>query len=94
MHPAWGHIRAMVEDPDAAIDRRLEVAQPKRGAGRGAGALRELAARSATGIARLVEPDRELLPGVRVETDLGAWDVYETPGHAPSHVTLHQPERG
>jgi glyoxylase-like metal-dependent hydrolase (beta-lactamase superfamily II) len=29
-----------------------------------------------------------------VETDLGTWQVYETPGHAPSHVVLHQPERG
>ena len=38
-------------------------------------------------------PDRELLPGVEVETKLGAWQVYETPGHAPSHVVLHQPER-
>ena len=28
-----------------------------------------------------------------VETDVGAWQVIETPGHAPSHVCLHQPER-
>ena len=28
-----------------------------------------------------------------METDLGPWDVYETPGHAPSHVVLHQPDR-
>ncbi len=41
----------------------------------------------------IAEPDRELLPGVEVETDLGAWQVHETPGHAPSHVVLHQPER-
>ena len=26
-------------------------------------------------------------------TDHGAWQVHETPGHAPSHVVLHQPER-
>ena len=38
-------------------------------------------------------PDRELVPGVEVETDVGTWQVYETPGHAPSHVCLHQPER-
>ena len=46
-----------------------------------------------TGIDAIVEPDRDLLPGVEVETDLGAWQVHETPGHAPSHVVLHQPER-
>lgn len=34
---------------------------------------------------------RELVPGVVVESDAGSWDVYETPGHAPSHVVLHQP---
>jgi glyoxylase-like metal-dependent hydrolase (beta-lactamase superfamily II) len=37
--------------------------------------------------------DRDLVPGVTVDTDLGAWRVIETPGHAPSHVCLHQPER-
>jgi glyoxylase-like metal-dependent hydrolase (beta-lactamase superfamily II) len=30
---------------------------------------------------------------VEVETDVGTWQVLETPGHAPSHVVLHQPER-
>jgi glyoxylase-like metal-dependent hydrolase (beta-lactamase superfamily II) len=47
-----------------------------------------------TGIERAVPPDRELVPGVEVETDLGVWQVYETPGHAPSHVVLHQPDTG
>ena len=28
-----------------------------------------------------------------MDTDLGRWQVYETPGHAPSHVVLHQPDR-
>jgi glyoxylase-like metal-dependent hydrolase (beta-lactamase superfamily II) len=37
--------------------------------------------------------DRDLLPGVTVETDAGVWQVLETPGHAPSHVCLHQPEQ-
>ena len=46
------------------------------------------------GIAEIVLPDRDLVPGVEVETDLGTWQVHETPGHAPSHVVLHQPERG
>ena len=46
------------------------------------------------GVDRIVLPDRDLLPGVEIDTDLGRWQVYETPGHAPSHVTLHQPDRG
>jgi glyoxylase-like metal-dependent hydrolase (beta-lactamase superfamily II) len=46
-----------------------------------------------TGIAALIEPHRPLLPGVEVRSDLGAWLVIETPGHAPSHVCLFQPER-
>lgn len=93
IHPAWGHIRAMVEDPDGAMDRRLEVA---RHSGVPAAALeRYQSSRRGTGsgVARLVTPDRELLPGAVVETDLGPWEVYETPGHAPSHVVLHQAER-
>ncbi len=27
MHPAWEHIRAMAEDPDGALERRIEVAR-------------------------------------------------------------------
>jgi glyoxylase-like metal-dependent hydrolase (beta-lactamase superfamily II) len=27
-----------------------------------------------------------------IDTDLGPWTVYETPGHSPSHVCLYQPE--
>jgi glyoxylase-like metal-dependent hydrolase (beta-lactamase superfamily II) len=46
------------------------------------------------GVAEVVMPDRDLVEGVEVESDLGKWRVRETPGHAPSHVVLHQPERG
>src|SRR5437773_669682 len=45
------------------------------------------------GIARVVEPDRELVDGVTFATDLGTWHTLETPGHAPSHVCFFQPER-
>jgi glyoxylase-like metal-dependent hydrolase (beta-lactamase superfamily II) len=44
-------------------------------------------------IDRIVEPDRDLIAGVAVETDVGSWQVHEAPGHAPSHVVLHEPER-
>jgi glyoxylase-like metal-dependent hydrolase (beta-lactamase superfamily II) len=36
---------------------------------------------------------RDLVEGVEVQTDLGTWQVIHTPGHAPSHVCLHQPDR-
>jgi glyoxylase-like metal-dependent hydrolase (beta-lactamase superfamily II) len=94
MHPRWGHVRLMADDPKAALEARIEVA---RQSGVPAAALeRYREARSGeaeTGIDGIVEPDRELVPGVEVETDVGAWQVHETPGHAPSHVVLHQPER-
>ena len=94
MHPAWEHVRLLADDPAAALEHRLEVA---RQSGVPVAALeRYRESRSGdeeTGIDAIQVPDRELVPGVEVETDLGAWQVYETPGHAPSHVVLHQPER-
>ncbi len=92
MHPAWGHIRGIVEDPDSAWDRRIEVAR-QAGVPRAALEAYEKRRDEPPLVDRLVEPDRELLDGVEVETDAGSWRVYETPGHAPSHVVLHQPER-
>ena len=94
MHPAWEHVRLMADDPAAALENRIEVARQSGVPADGLERYRE--ARSGddeTGIDAIVEPDRDLLPGVEVETDLGTWQVYETPGHAPSHVVLHQPER-
>ena len=44
-------------------------------------------------MAGIIEPDRPLVDGVVVDTDLGPWEVVETPGHAPSHVCLFQRER-
>jgi glyoxylase-like metal-dependent hydrolase (beta-lactamase superfamily II) len=92
MHPAWGHIRQLASDPEGALERRIEVA---RQSGVPPAALERYRENRSddTGVDELREPDRDLLPGVEVETDLGAWQVYETPGHAPSHVVLHQPER-
>jgi glyoxylase-like metal-dependent hydrolase (beta-lactamase superfamily II) len=94
MHPAWEHVRLLADDPAAALEHRIEVA---RQSGVPVAALeRYREARSGneeTGIDGIQVPDRDLVPGVEVETDLGAWQVHETPGHAPSHVVLHQPER-
>jgi glyoxylase-like metal-dependent hydrolase (beta-lactamase superfamily II) len=94
MHPAWEHIRLMAEDPAEHLEQRIEVA---RLSGFPPDLLERFRARREedddNGIDGVAVPDRDLVPGVEVETDLGAWQVYETPGHAPSHVVLHQPER-
>jgi glyoxylase-like metal-dependent hydrolase (beta-lactamase superfamily II) len=93
MHPKHEHMSAMAHDFDAALERRIEVA---RQSGVPEEPLRRFAAERKgheSGIAAVIEPDRALLPGVVVHTDLGPWTVYETPGHAPSHVCLFQPER-
>jgi glyoxylase-like metal-dependent hydrolase (beta-lactamase superfamily II) len=93
MHPNHQHMTRMAEDPDAVLARRLEVA---RQSGVPEKPLREYAAERGSrrsGISGVIEPDRDLLGGVTIATDLGEWMVYETPGHAPSHVCFFQPER-
>jgi glyoxylase-like metal-dependent hydrolase (beta-lactamase superfamily II) len=94
MHPNHAHMTSAARDPDRAFERRLEVA---RQSGVPAERLAEYESERRArgfGIAEIVLPDRDLVPGVEIDTDLGTWQVYETPGHAPSHVVLHQPERG
>jgi glyoxylase-like metal-dependent hydrolase (beta-lactamase superfamily II) len=93
MHPNHAHMLRWAQGHEAAIARRLEVA---RQSGVPEEPLRRYAAEQdsrESGIAAIIEPHRGLLPRVVVETDLGPWSVYETPGHAPSHVCLFQPER-
>ena len=94
MHPNHAHVTRSAEDPDAMLARRVEVA---RHSGVPDEALRSYESTRrghGIGVAEVVLPDRDLVAGVEVETDLGTWQAYETPGHAPSHVVLHQPERG
>ena len=94
MHPNHRHMTRAAADPERAFERRLEVA---RQSGVPADSLARYQAErkgQGFGIAEIVLPDRDLLPGIEVDTDLGRFQVYETPGHAPSHVVLHQPERG
>jgi glyoxylase-like metal-dependent hydrolase (beta-lactamase superfamily II) len=92
LHPNHAHATVGAHDPAAALERRLEVA---RQSGVPPQALAEYAERAKqfpSGVARVVTPDRALVEGVAIDTDLGQWRVYETPGHAPSHICLYQPE--
>jgi len=93
MHPKYEHMSIGEQDPKATMERRIEVA---RQSGVPEEPLRRFAEEREhheSGISGVIAPDRELVPGVVVQTHLGPWEVYETPGHAPSHVCLFQPER-
>lgn len=93
MHPNHAHMTEAAKDPEEAFNRRLEVARQSGVPEAPLRAYREARKGQGYGIAGIVEPDRDLLPGVEIHTDLGTWRVVETPGHAPSHVCLYQEDR-
>ena len=72
MHPDHAHMTAGRRTPRRAL--RGGWRSRARGRARGAaGALHGGPPREPSGIARLVEPDRDLVAGVRFESDLGPW---------------------
>jgi glyoxylase-like metal-dependent hydrolase (beta-lactamase superfamily II) len=93
MHPNHAHMTRAADDPERAFERRIEVARQSGVPIAALDRYREQNKGQGFGVERVVLPDRDLLPGVEVDTDLGRWQVHETPGHAPSHVILHQPDR-
>jgi glyoxylase-like metal-dependent hydrolase (beta-lactamase superfamily II) len=93
MHPRHQHAAGGEEGRAAALARRLEVARQSGVSDTALSAYAERARDMPSGIARVIEPDRELVPGIEIDTDLGTWTVHETPGHAPSHICLFQAER-
>ena len=93
MHPDHRHMTAASDDPDAALERRLEVARQRACPRSPCASRRRRAAASATASPGSSSPPASCCRGVTVATDLGVWEVVHTPGHAPSHVCLCQPER-
>jgi glyoxylase-like metal-dependent hydrolase (beta-lactamase superfamily II) len=93
MHPDHAHHTGSTEDPEQALARRAEIA--RQSGVPEAPLQRWIAERRAqgSGQAGRLEIDRELTEGDTVSTDLGDWEVIETPGHAPSHICLYQAER-
>ncbi|HLI59274.1 MAG TPA: MBL fold metallo-hydrolase [Solirubrobacteraceae bacterium] len=92
VHPASALALAHLADPEAELRLRLEV-------GRQSGVPQEVLDRYAERelereplFAGPVQASRDLVDGVTVQTDLGTWQVHETPGHAASHVCLYQLE--
>jgi glyoxylase-like metal-dependent hydrolase (beta-lactamase superfamily II) len=94
MHPRWEHIRLLASDPVAALEQRIEVARQSGVPPAALERYRQSRDEADSGVDAIRVPDRDLVPGVEVWTDHGVWQVHETPGHAPSHVVLHQPDSG
>jgi glyoxylase-like metal-dependent hydrolase (beta-lactamase superfamily II) len=87
MHPAWAlHAKS---DLDRTIEVALQSGVPETPLRRWAERRRT----KGTGQAEGLRSDRDLVEGDVIDTDVGPWTVVETPGHAPSHVCLHHPER-
>src|SRR3954447_1075750 len=93
MHPNHEHLTKAAEDPERLLERRIEIALQSGVPAEAVERYAEERRGQGMGVDEVVLPDRPLTDGVEVDTDLGRWRVYETPGHAPSHVVLHQPER-
>jgi glyoxylase-like metal-dependent hydrolase (beta-lactamase superfamily II) len=92
MHPNHAHHTAGLADPVQALARRAEIARQSGVPDEPLRRWMEQRRGQGTGQAGELRVDRDLVDGVTVSTDLGEWHVIETPGHAPSHVCLHQPE--
>jgi glyoxylase-like metal-dependent hydrolase (beta-lactamase superfamily II) len=92
MHPNHEHMTRAAQDPEAALQRRVEIARQSGVPEEPLQAYAEARRGQGFGISSIIEPDQPLLPGTKIDSDLGAWEVYETPGHAPSHVCMFQPE--
>lgn len=92
INPALDHMRGYVGDPEGTTEfrfnRALRCGVPAETVER----IREVRRGMTTGFDRVVEADHDLVDGVKIPSDLGDLHVIETPGHAPSHVCLHQPE--
>ena len=86
-HPNLDHFNAMADDPEAAHARRVEIAR-QSGVPVAAAGPRPAARRRARS-----RPTATSCPASRSRPTSAPGRVHETPGHAPSHVCLFQPER-
>src|SRR5690349_10583886 len=73
MHPNLEHATRELDDPDQALARRIEVARQSGASDTGLARYAERARERPSGIAKAIAPDRPLVEGVEIETDLGTW---------------------
>ena len=93
MHRDHAHHTASAEDPEEPLKRRVVVAHQSGVPPESVQRWIERRRSQGSGQAGTLRVDRALAEGDTITTDLGDWQVIATPGHAPSHVCLYQPER-
>ena len=93
IHPAWEHVKPAAIDYERAIDQRLELARHHGFPEEVVTEMERMRRGGESGFDGTPAPARDLVDGVEIETGLGTWITHETPGHAPSHVVFHQPDR-
>jgi glyoxylase-like metal-dependent hydrolase (beta-lactamase superfamily II) len=92
-HPNHQHLTKWLSDPQGYWERRVEIALQSGVPEATARAASDEARQEDIGIAGGLKPDHDLVDGVEIPTDLGVFRALETPGHAPSHVSLFNAER-
>jgi glyoxylase-like metal-dependent hydrolase (beta-lactamase superfamily II) len=92
MHPGSAPFFALVREPGATESARARRAE-REGVPRRLLAAYASVEEEAGGTFAPVDADRALVAGAVLPSAVGDWHVVETPGHAPSHVCLHQPEQ-
>ena len=93
MHRGFQHRAEWRADADDAVQQRARLDALAGVPPSILDAWREHRAEDMAHFGRPVTPSRLLRTGDELGTNLGRWVVYETPGHSPSHVVLHQPDR-
>lgn len=91
MHRAVDHFTAAVRDPAGVAAARRRRSE-REGVPAALLDVYASVAEELNATDGLVEPVEALAEGTVVPSGLGPWHVLETPGHAPSHVSLHQRE--
>lgn len=80
IHPAWDHVRSFAEDPDAALDQRIEIARQSSVPPACLEPYERVLRGSEQEIRGLVPPDRELVPGVKGPDPVGEAERVEEGG--------------
>lgn len=93
LHPDTGHFYDATRDPE-----RIRAARTRRARQEGVPEVQlpgfADVNEETDGIMSARDGDCALSDGVRLPSRLGDWEVLATPGHAPSHISLLQRERG